>query len=302
MGVITTGSTPRALFPGVNSWFGTEYNQYPKEHDDLFDPSTTKNNFDIDVSLTGFGIVPIKPEGQNTQYGTSGQGFEYIYRSDTYSHGYIVTEEEVDDNKYPEVAKGRASGLAFAFHTTKNMVAANVYDRAFNSSYTYGDGSELISTSHSTEDGTQSNRLPNDVDLNEAALEDMCILIGGMTTSKGLPIGLTAKSLHVANANGFKATRILNSVLQSDTADNNLNAIRYLSAIPEGIKVNHYFSDPDAFFIRTNCPNGLKLITRKPLTFTMDGDFDTGNRKHKGTTRYVAGCTDWRAIVGTPGK
>lgn len=301
-GVITTGNHPLALWPGVKKWFGRAYDQHQKEHMALFDMSTSDKKYEKVSELTGFGLAPKKDEGTGTQYASETQGNVNTFTNVAYSLGYIVTREEMDDSQYEEVSKQRVQALAFSMHTTKEIVAANVYNRGFNSSYTFGDGVELLSTAHVTQSGNQSNELAVSADLSEASLEDLCIQINQAKNSKGLQIALKAKKLIVAPSNEFEAARILKSVQQSNTANNDINALRATGAISEGYIVNHYLTDDDAFFLRTNCPSGMMGFDRVSLEFSNDNDFDTSNAKAKAYERYSFGVGDWRGIFGSEGS
>ena len=301
MAVITTGNHPKALWPGIKAWWGRTYDEHQEEFKDLFDMDSSNQSYEEDVELTGFGLAPTKAEGSAVQYDSESQGTISRYTHVAYALGYIVTKEELDDGLYEQVSKRRAQALAFAMRQTKENVAANIYNRAFDSNYTFGDGKEIIANDHPTVNGTQSNILATAADLSEAALEDLIIQIMGATNSRGLKINLMPQSLHVARQNWFEANRILKSVLQNDSAENAVNVLKATNAIPKGIKVNHYFTDADAWFVRTNAPRGLICYDRVPIQFTQDNDFDTENAKAKCYERYSFGVTDWRGIFGTPG-
>lgn len=217
-----------------------------------------------------------------------------------YSLGYIVTREELADNLYAEVSMRRAGSLAFSMAQTRENVGANIYNRAFNSSYTGGDAKELCATDHPSVSGNQSNELATAADLSEASIEDLAIQIMDATDAKGLKISLMPKCLIVPTALVYDAERILKSQLRSGTADNDVNALRALGTIPE-VVVNHYLTDSDAWFIRTNAPDGLVWYDREPVQFSKDTDFDTDNAKAKGYMRFVPFWGDWRGIYGTPG-
>ena len=301
MPVISTGSNPKALWPGINEWWGRFYNEHPIECTELFDQETSTKAYEEDVKITGFGLAPIQPQGTAVSYDSESQGATQRYTHVAYGLGYIVTREERRDNLYMTVAKTRTKALAFSMRQTKENVAANVYNRGFDSGYLFSDGKELLATDHPTLSGDQSNELATAADLSEASLEDLCIQIANAKNDRGLKISLMPRKLIVATANMFEAARILKSTAQSGSANNDINALKVLNAFPDGSMVSHYFTDPDAFFIRTNAPEGMKMFTRDAIEFTDDGDFDTDNRKYKSYERYSVGCTDWRAIYGTPG-
>lgn len=301
-GVINTSSHPKALWPGVKAWWGKAYDDHQTEYTDLFETFSSDKAYEEDVQIVGFGLVPEKAQGAAVTYDSEVQGFTTRFTHVAYAMGYIVTHEELKDDLYSEVSQTRASSLARGFRQTKERIGANVYNRAFNSSYTGGDGVELISTAHpNTSGGTYSNKLTVAADLSEASLEDMLIQVMNATDDRGLLINLMPKSLHVATANWFNANRILNTVYQVGTANNDINVIKATSAIPMGAKLNHYFTDADAWFVRTNVPNGMKHFEREAMQFDQDNDFDTMNAKAKGYERYSFGWTDPRAVFGSEG-
>lgn len=300
-GVISTGNHPKALWPGIKAWFGRKYQEHQEEYSQIFDRSPSNKAYEERVQLTGFGLAPVKPQGQGVSYDSENQGYVSRLTNVTYALGYIVTMEEREDGLYEEVSMRRSGALAFSMRQTKENVGANIFNRAFNSSYTGGDGKELCATDHPTRDGTQSNELSVAADLSEASLEDLCILVMGAKNTRGLKINLMPRKLIVPRQLVFEAERILKSTLQNDTANNAINALRSSGMFPDGAAVNHYLSDPDAFFVKTNCPEGLIYQERKALAFTRDNDFDTENAKAKAVERYVFGWADWNAVYGSPG-
>jgi len=300
MAVITTGSHPKALWPGVYAWFGAKYDEHPQQYTKLFDIKSSNKNYEELVEQTGFGLAPVKAEGSSTAYDSHAQGVTSRGTNKAYSLGYIVTREEKADNLYTEVSMQRAASLAFSMAQTRENVGANVYNRAFNSTYAGGDGKELCATDHGSLSGNQSNELATAADLSEASLEDLTINIMDAVNSKGLKISLQPKSLIVPTALIYDAQRILESTLRVDSANNDINALRSMSVIPE-VVVNNYLTDSDAWFIRTNAPSGLCWFDREPVQFTKDEDFDTDNAKAKAYMRFVPFWGDWRGVYGSPG-
>lgn len=299
--VITTGTHPKALWPGIHAWWGRMYNEHIEEYPELFDKETSDKAYEEDVEITGFGLAPVKPEGTAIQYDTESQGSVSRYTHVAYALGYIVTYEELRDDLYEVVSKRRAQALAFSMRQTKENIGANVWNRAFNSSYTGGDGVSLISTAHPTLSGNQSNQLTTAADLSELAIEDLVIQIMQTTNNRGLKISNLPQSLHVAPAQWFEANRIMKSVLQNDTANNAINVLKATNALPKGIKVNHYFTSNTAWFVRTNIPRGLTYMEREAISFDQDNDFDTKNAKAACYERYSFYWTDFRQLYGTPG-
>ena len=308
MSVITTSSFAKALWPGVNAWYGDAYTQYPVEWDKLFDKNTSRKAFEEDVGGSYFGLASVKTEGSPITYDSSRQGFTSRYNHVVYALGFIITREIYEDDLYDVVGKQKASALAFSMRQTKEIIAANVYNRAFNTSYTGGDGATLVasaggggSSSHANiAGGTWTNGVATAADLSEAALEQAVIDIAGFTNDRGLKIAVRPKSLIIPKELMFEAQRILKTDGRVGTDLNDLNAIKTMGMIPE-IITNHYLTDTDAWFIRTNVANGLKYFERWGDEFGMDEDFDTENAKYKAIARYSFGWSDARAIYGSPG-
>ena len=301
MAVINTGNHPKALWPGINEWWGSEYDKHPLECMEIFDVSSSSKAYEEDVELLGFGLAPVKTQGGAVSYDDNTQGPTTRYTHVVYGLGFIVTKEAMDDNLYDKIARSRTSALAFSMRTTKETVGANVLNRAFNSAHVGGDGVELISTAHVTANGTQSNHLTVAADLSEAALEDMLVQINTMKNSNGLQIAARGQKLIIPPQLEFEAQRILKSTLQSGTANNDVNAVRNMGLLPGGAVVNHYLTDADAWFIKTDVPNGLRMFDRTKIAFTNDNDFDTQNAKAKAVERYSVGHSDWRGAFASPG-
>jgi len=301
MPVITTGAAPKDLWPGIYAWWGQNYNEHGMQYRDLYDIKTSDKAYEEIVEIIGFGLAPVKEQGTSVQYASWRQGFVNRFTNVAYALGFIVTHEEIKDNLYEELIMDRTERLAFSMRTTKEIVGANVYNRAFNTSFLFGDGSPLISTTHVTDDGTQSNALTVAADLSELALEDMAIQIANAKDSAGLQINIRPKTLIIPPSLQFDAERILGSVLQNDTANNATNALKSMSIVSDGWKMNNYLTDTNAWFLRTDVPKGMCWFQREEMDFSEDNDFDTDNLKYKSYERYVPGVGDFRGIYGTPG-
>jgi hypothetical protein len=301
-GVIMTSNHPKALWPGVKAWWGKAYDTHQTEYTDLFDTVSSDKAYEEDVQIVGFGLAQQKAQGAPVTYDSEVQGVVTRYTHVAYANGYIVTHEELEDNLYSEVSATRASSLANGFRQTKERVGAGIYNRAGTAGFVGGDGVTLLNTAHpNVSGGTYSNRLAVDADFSEAALEDLVIQIMKATDDRGLLINLMPKSLHIAPDGWFNAKRILESTYQPGNANNDINVIKATGVLPGGIMVNHYFTDPDAWFVRTNVSNGMKYYEREAIKFEQDNDFDTMNAKAMGYERYSFGWTDPRAVYGSLG-
>lgn len=302
MAIITSGTFTKALWPGVNAWYGKEYNEYPVEWEDLYEKHTSRKQFEEDVGISSFGLLAIKPETQSVQYDTEQQGFITRYTHIVYALGFMVSKEAFEDDLYDVVAEKRARSLAFVTRQTKDIVGANVYNRAFNTAYTFGDGVSLINSAHPNAiGGTWSNTAAVNANLSEAALEQAVIDITKFTNDRGLRIAIMPQSIHIPTDLQFEIERILKSQYRIGTGNNDVNALVSMGRFPGGAKVNHYFTSTTAYFIRTNCPDGMKYFERRGDSFEEDNDFDTDVAKFKVSGRYSFGNTDPRAIYGNAG-
>lgn len=302
-GVINTGSHPKLLWPGIREIWGQVYDAHPTEYTDLYEVRNSGRAYEQDVQVTGFGLAPVKAQGAPVAYDSEMQGWVTTYAHIAYALGYIVTKEELDDNMYKEVSQRRAKANAFSVNQTVENVAAFLYNNAFTTTFfTTPDGQPLISTAHvNASGGTFSNRIAVAADLSEAALEDLTIQIMNATQDRGLRISVMPESLHIAPNEWYNANRILESVLQNNTSTNAINVLKATNTFPKGIKLNHYFTDTDAWFVRTNIPNGMTMFWRTKPQFDQDNDFDTKNAKAATYFRLSVGCTDPRGIYGSPG-
>lgn len=305
MSVITSSSFAKALWPGINSWYGKEYAEYPVEYTNLFETFSSSRAYEEDVGITSFGLAQVKPEGQGISYDSESQAFITRYSHVVYGLGFIVTREIFEDDQYDVVGQRRARGLAFSMRQTKEIVAANVYNRAFNASYTGADAVAMCSTAHPNfAGGTQSNRSSTDSALSEASLEQAIIDISKWTNDRGLRIQVIPQTLIIPVDLRFEAQRILNSPYRPGTSGATKNDINVLYAedrFPGGIKTNHYLTSTTAWFLRTNVKDSLKHFERRGMEFAIDNDFDTENAKFKATERYAFGWTDYRGIYGNAG-
>lgn len=299
-GVITTGSHPAASWPGVKRWWGVSYDEHEEQYTDLFDIETSEKKYEEIIETSNFGLMTVKPEGTPITYDSDSQGVTTRITNVTYATGYIVTYEEQRDGLYDVVSKRRAKKLAFSARQTVENVAANVYNRAFNASYLGADGVVMCSAAHPTLSGNQSNLLTTAAELSEASLEDLVIQTMDATDSRGNKISVKPVSLHIPTAKVFEANRIVNSTLQGHTANNAINAIKFLGIFPKGIKPNQYFTSTTAFFIRTNV-EGMVFQWRERPDLSRDADGDTMNAKAKIIARFACRHFDHRSVFGTAG-
>jgi len=299
-GIITSSSFAKALFPGVSKWYGKAYNEYEMQYTALFDTMNSKRSYEEMVGVSSFGLAQVKPEGQGIAYDDETQAFITRYSHVVYALGFIITREMMEDDLYNIVGQRRAQGLAFSMRQTKEIVGANVYNRAFNSAFTGGDGVSMINAAHPNfAGGTQSNTLSVAADLSEASMEQAFIDIQRWTNDRGLRIALMPKKLIIPTEQQWEAERLFKTPYRVGGNQNDINTM--YGKFGDGIYVNQYLTDTDAWFIRTNAMDGPTHMIRRGADFSIDNDFDTENAKYKATERYSFGWTDWRGVYGSPG-
>nr|QBM02667.1 hypothetical protein [uncultured archaeon] len=301
MTVISTGNHPKALWEGMRRWWGREYDKHPKFHTAMFEVIGSKKAYEEDAEVTGFGLAPVKTQGGSISFDSETQGTVTKYTHVAYALGWIATFEEQQDCLYEVVGRRRTTALAFSMETTRQIVASNFFNRGFNSLYTYGDAKEAFATDHPTVDGTQSNELNPSADFSEATLEDLLIQVMNAKNSRGLNIVLRPNDLVIPTALAFEATRVLKSEYQNDTANNAVNAIRTMGLLGKAPIVNPYLTDSDAYFVKTNCPNGAIFMNRQEMMFDQDNDFNTKNAKAASYMRFSVGHTDFRGYYASAG-
>ena len=292
----------KELVPGLHALFGLEYERYNNEHEDIFDTESSERAFEEEVMLSGFGEAPTKGEGAAVVYDTAQESWTSCFTHDTVALAFALTEEDIEDNLYDTLSSRYTRALARSMQTTKQVKAANVLNNAFSSSYVGGDGKELCATDHPTVANVDlKNELSTAADLNETSLEQALIDIADFKDERNLKVNAQAKKLIIPPALQFVADRLMDTPGRVGTSDNDINAIRNMGMISDGYVVNHYLTDTDAFFIKTDVPNGLKHFVRTPVSTSMEGDFETGNVRYKARERYSFGWSDWRGIFGSPG-
>ena len=291
----------KELEPGLNALFGLEYQNYENQHLEIFDVENSDRAFEEEVMLSGFANAAVKAEGSAVTFDTANETFTSRYTHETVALAFAITEEAIEDNLYDKISTRYTKALARSMANTKQIKAANVLNNGFNSSFPGGDGKELFATDHPSQSGDQRNELSTSADLSETSVEQALIDINAFVDERGLKIAARGVKMIIPSALQFTAERIMKSAARVGTSDNDLNAIASKGMIPQGYVVNNFLTDDDAFFIKTDVPNGMKMFERAPIKTAMEGDFDTGNVRYKARERYSFGFSDWRGIFGSPG-
>jgi len=292
----------KELLPGLNALFGLEYARYGEQHKEIYETETSERSFEEETKLSGFSAAPVKNEGSAIAYDNAQEAWTARYNHETIALGFSLTEEAIEDNLYDSLSARYTKALARAMAYTKQVKSAAVLNNGFSASYTGGDGVALFSASHPLVSGGVNSNIPGTpADLNETSLEAAVIQIAAWTDERGLLIAAKPKKLVVPPALQFVATRLLETELQTNTADNNINAIKNNGSIPDGYTINNFLTDTNAWFLTTDVPNGMKHFVRSPLAQSMDGDFDTGNVRYKSRERYSFGWSDPLGMFGSAG-
>jgi len=299
---ISRAQLAKELEPGLNALFGMEYDRYENEHSEIFDAETSDRAFEEEVMLVGFGNAPTKSEGAGVSFDVANEAFTARYTHETVALAFALTEEAIEDNLYDRLGARYTKALARSMAHTKQIKAAAVLNNAFSSSFTGGDGVELCATNHPLSGGgTFANEPSTAADLNETSLEDALISISTFVDERNMIVAMRGMKLIVPPQLQFIADRLLESTLRPGTADNDVNAHQNMGMLPQGYTINHFLTDTDAFFIKTDAPNGFKMFERSPLSTSMEADFDTGNMRFKARERYSFGFSDPRCVFGSPG-
>ena len=298
---INRSQLAKELEPGLNALFGLEYARYENEAAEIFSQESSDRAFEEEVMLVGFGEAAVKAEGAAVQFDTAKESFTARYTHETIALAFALTEEAVEDNLYDTLSARYTKALARSMAYTKQVKGANVLNTAFATAG--GDGVSLVNTAHPTTlGGNFSNRSATDADISETSLEQGMIDIAAFIDERGLKVAMNGRKLIIPVNSQFVTDRILNTTLRVGTADNDINAMRNMGMLPEGYTVNHYLTDTDAWFLKTDCPNGFKHFTRAALATGMEGDFDTGNMRYKARERYSYGYSDPRCVYGSQGS
>ena len=296
MASISRAQLLKELLPGLNALFGLEYEKYENEHAEVYDEESSERSFEEETKLSGFGAAPVKKEGGSLAYDTAQESFSQRYDHETIAMGFSITEEAMEDNLYDSLSSRYTKALARAMNYTKQVKAMVPFNTGFTASTGYLSGDSIVSGA------SLSNRPATATDLNETSLEDATIQISNYTDERGLKVACQPVKLVIPTNLQFVATRILNSQFKTGVADNDINAIVHNSTIRDGYCINHYLTDTNAWFLKTDVPNGLKYFNRVAMSTSMDGDFDSGNVRYKARERYSFGVSDYLGVFGSPGS
>lgn len=292
----------KELQQGLNTVFGMEYKRYTDEWKPIFSIERSIKAFEEDVLLAGLGGGVVKPEGGGVTYDQGGEAYTARYQHETIALAFAITEEAEEDNLYGSIGSKYSRALARSMKHTKEVKGAGILNNGFDTNFSGGDGKPLFATDHPLwGGGTQANTFTTQADLSEAALEEALIIISKFVDERNIPITTIAQKLIVPPELVFTANRILKSVNRTGTADNDINAIHNMGLVAGGCHENHRLTDPDAWFLTTDCPDGLKHIIRKNIARGLEGDFETGNLRYKARERYSFGWSDYRGGFGSSG-
>jgi hypothetical protein len=288
--------------PILNECFDGVYDQRADEWSRVFrEEDGIPRNYHEEPVLYGFGAAPQLPDGTPVTYQQGGVLFlkRYVYK--VYGLAFALTKVLVEDGDHIRIGQVYARHLAQSLVETKELLSANVLNTAFSSANPGGDGVSLTNTAHPIVNGTFSNQLATSANLSQTSLEQMLIQIRQAVDNNGKKIRLVPRQLIVAPGNIFQAEVLLKSVLRTGNANNDINPVKSIGLLDEGAAVLSRLTSPTAWWVQTDAPEGFKLLMRRKLEKTMEGDFETDSMRYKATERYDVGFTDPRAAYGTAG-
>lgn len=288
--------------PILNEEFDGVYEQRTDEWKGPFREQTgIPRNYHEEPVLFGFGAAPELPDGSPVTYQAGGVLFMKRYQYRVWGLAFALTQVLVEDGDHIRIGQIYARHLGQSLVETKETLCANVLNRAFNASFPGGDGVPLISPSHPIVNGVFSNQLQTAAALSQTSLEQMLIQVRSAVDNNQKKIRLMPRAITCAPANVFQAETILKSALRTGTSNNDVNPVNSMGLLKEGQYNMSRLTSATAWWVNTDAPEGLKLMMRRGLKRSMEGDFETDTMRFKATERYIPGFTDPRAAFGTPG-
>lgn len=284
--------------PLLNSVFDGVYDQRKDEYKQVFkEENGTPRSYHEEVVLYGFNNAPLLPDGQAVEYDEGGQLYVKRYTYDVYGAAFALTKVLVEDGDHIRVGSTYTKHQAQSMVETVETVTANHLNRAFNASYAGGDAVALCSASHPVIGGVQSNVLTSAA-LSQTSLEQAMVTVRQAKDARGKPIRLTGQKLIVSPSNMVTAEVLLKSVLRTGTSNNDVNVLKSMNLEPV---VLSRLSSATAWFIQTDAMDGLKVLWRRRIQKSMEGDFETDSMRYKSTMRFGSGWTEWRSTFGNAG-
>jgi hypothetical protein len=288
--------------PILNEAFDGVYDQRADEWKQVFvQQQGIPRNYHEEPVLYGFGAAPELPDGTAVTYQAGGVLFlqRYVYK--VYGLAFALTKVLVEDGDHIRIGQTYAKHLAQSLIETKETLCANILNRAFTAGYVGGDGVTLVNSAHPIAAGSFSNELNTPAALSQTSLEQILIQIRNAVDNNGKRIRLNPEKLVVSPSNVFQAEVLLKSVLRTGTADNDINPVKSMGLLGGGQANLSRLTSTTAWWVKTDAPEGLKLMMRRGLEKSMEGDFETDSTRFKSTERYAVGFTDPRTVYGTPG-
>jgi hypothetical protein len=303
MAIMNRARFRKELQEGLNTVFGLEYRRYEQEWRPIFATENSQKAYEEDVLLAGLAGAPVKAEGAPVSYDQGGEAFTSRYVHETIALAFSLTEEAEEDNLYGSIGSKYSRALARSMQHTKEVKGAAVLNNGFDANFPGGDGVELYSTAHPLfGGGTQANTFSTQADLSETSLEEACIAVSKFVDERSIPIAVRVQKLIIPPDLEFVAERLLSSPYRPGTADNDVNAMKNLGKVPGGAFKNHRLTDTNAWYLLTDCPDGLKHMVRKNIQRGLEGDFETGNMRYKARERYSFGWSDYRGTFASSGN
>lgn len=289
---IQSGNFGRLLEPGLRKIFFETYKEKPEQYSKVFNILESKKAIETDLRMGGFSMWNPKGSLDSTEYEDPTKTDVVQYKHVTFSKGFQIEKELVDDEQYNIINK-LPKALARAARATIESKAAEVLNEAFTPNPKNYRGEALIGNHVRLDGGTTTNYIGN-LALNEQNLEIAMKLAAEQVDERGLKIQMMPDILVVPRALEFTAEKLVQSVHLPGTDFNDINPMQGKFKVV----VLDYLTDDDVWFLIDSTMNPLNFFWREKLNFKQDTDFDTDVAKYKGRMRFSCGWSDHRGILG----
>lgn len=287
------------LEPGFNEIYNDAYKEADRIYTTIFRVNSSQKQDERDSGITGFGLLTQKFENAPIDYEDPIQMYDVVYTHLTYAKGFKISKELYDDDQY-NVMNTKPEQLGRAARRTEETSGANVFNRAFNTSYLGGDSKPLCSTLHPRADAgtSQSNASATGLTLTEANYETGKMAMRRQLDDKGMKIDVRPTTLLIPIELEKTARIIFQSNLRSGTADNDMNPYSGELKIQPWLFMDR---NTTHWFLLDGDQHKVKWFWREKPSFKQDDAFETDAALFKVRERFSNGFSDWRGVWGSAG-
>lgn len=257
-----------------------------------------EDNWEDDLESGGPGLASEKPEGAEMSTGTIREGYITRYNARTFALKLIISEEAMEDKKYPAILKA-ARRLKRAMWKTADIDATNMLVRGFNTSFTGGDGQPLWSNAHTLPNGgTFSNVMATPLSPSRAAVIVATSQIRKYPGHDGITEGYEPRVVVCPTEQWATWEGLIGSKMDPTAgAFNEINVVNQtlnLRAVP-----NKYWSNTTTnWAMLTDAEDGLNFRWRRRPASRDWIDEDQMLLKYGISARWARGWSDPRCTLG----